>query len=253
MNQNNAPVKGKIEYKSFGGNVKDVSSSTKTITGYYAAFDNVDSGLDVLRKGSFAKTVQERGPLAKNDVFHLKQHNWLHVMGKPTVLKEDGYGLYFETKFADTVEANDVLKLYDAGIYKEHSIGFSYVNYEPVKKDGELQYWDVTEVKLYEGSTVAIAMNRNAIFTGMKSDPVNFLKELYQDLDVCVGILKLGNLSDDTYKCAERRYNQIKEEFTSIDTLFANRPPQAPAPEQLPSQEMKSFLEMIDKVKQQFK
>lgn len=208
------------EYKSFGGGVKDVDTKGRVVTGYFAAFNNIDADGDKIIKGAFTKTVNERGPLAANDIFHLKQHNWLHVMGKPSLLKEDDNGLYFETPFEKTNEANDVLTLYEAGVYKEHSIGYRLVDFNSILKPGskdEIDHWELRELKLYEGSTVAIGANRSTPFTGLKSGTDEWLNDLVKEMDVCIAIFKQRNLTDDTYIRAEKRMAQIKAELSTFD------------------------------------
>ncbi len=206
---------GQIKYKSGGGFVKDVDVKTKTVTGYYNAFGNVDSDKDMSMPGCFAKTISERGPQGRNEIVHLKQHNWLYPVGKPTILKEDSHGLYFETPFINTSYGEDMVKLYEAQIYKEHSFGFDYVKIEPVKSGGEVTHWQVFEYKMYEGSTVVKGANSNTPFTGFKSNTEEWVKELISDWEVCTAILKEGNLTDETYKRALRRLDQIKAEFST--------------------------------------
>lgn len=212
-------MENRIEYKNFGGSVKDVDTQKNIVTGYFAAFGNIDSDRDMIQKGAFAKTIAERGPASANDIFHLKQHNWLHVLGKPTLLEEDSKGLRFETPFADTHEAKDVVKLYQAGIYKEHSIGYRTIKGTPVKDNtiegGE--YRLMQELKLYEGSTVAMGANRETPFTGLKSGTNEWLNTIITDMDTCCTILKQRDLTDETYKRAERRLEQIKTELSTFD------------------------------------
>lgn len=244
----NTPVKGVINYKSFAGSVKDVDTQKRIVTGYYAAFDNIDYGMDRLRKGCASKTINERGPNGKNNIFHLIQHNWLAVAGKPQVLKEDDYGVYFETKFEDTTAAKDALILYEAQVYKEHSIGFSYIDWKSVYEDQALICWDVTELKLYEGSTVAEAMNPAAIFTGLKSNVPEYMAGLLKELDVCMAVFKQGALSDDTLYRAEMRYKQIQEELKTIP-LLEQRPPQAPPKQEPDYSELLKSIQELNQIK----
>jgi HK97 family phage prohead protease len=208
---------GVIKYKSGGGHVKDVDLKTKTVTGYYNAFGNVDSDRDMSMPGCFAKSISERGPAGANKIVHLKQHNWLYPVGKPAVLKEDAHGLYFETPFVNTTYGEDMVKLYEAQIYKEHSFGFDYVKMNPVKAGGEITHWEILEYKMYEGSTVVVGANQNTPFTGFKSNTEDWVKELIADWDVCTAILKQRNLTDETYIRALRRLDQIKSEFSTFN------------------------------------
>lgn len=161
-------MKNIISYKDFEGlqtlkAVKDVDSKSRTITGYFAAFNNIDLGNDLIEPGAFAKTIAERGPQGSNKIFFLNQHDSWQILGKPSVLKEDNYGLYHESKVADTTLGNDVLKLFKEGIMDSFSIGYRTITENRVNDVNHLK-----ELHLYEGSAVTFPMNENAIATGIK-------------------------------------------------------------------------------------
>lgn len=153
------------ETRDFGvGSVKDVDIDTMTVTGYYASFGNVDADEDVFVQGAFEESIEEWGPNGSGRITHLNQHHVDQPIGAPDVLREDDFGLYFETSVVDTRIGEDVLKMYDAGVY-EHSVGF-------VRK-GEEQRDDgvtlITKAQLWEGSNVTFGANPETPFTGFKS------------------------------------------------------------------------------------
>jgi HK97 family phage prohead protease len=157
---------GEVEIKATTGQKGIIA----TVAGYFAAFGNVDSDGDIILPGAFAKTIKERGPEGSNQIFHLLQHDAWSVLGKPTVLKEDTFGLYFETPMPDTTIARDTVKLYEAGIYNEHSIGYRVIsNSEAIDADGQTVRY-LQELKLWEGSTVTWGANPMTPFVGMKSE-----------------------------------------------------------------------------------
>ena len=41
--------------------VSDVSLKSRQVKGYFASFDTLDSDRDIIRKGAFTKSIQERG------------------------------------------------------------------------------------------------------------------------------------------------------------------------------------------------
>ena len=47
-------------YKSFEYGIKDIDSSKGIITGYFSAFNSKDSDGDIIFKGAYSKTIQER-------------------------------------------------------------------------------------------------------------------------------------------------------------------------------------------------
>ncbi len=162
-----------IEEK-FSGEIKDVDTKGRVVTGYLSSFDNKDSDGDIIVKGAFEKSIVER----KSDIFFLNQHNWQQPLSKFNVLIEDSKGLYFESEpLPNTSYANDVLELYDTGVLKEHSIGFYTVKGD-YDRDTDIRY--IKEVKLLEGSVVTMGANRNTPFTGFKATDKFSLEEMYR-------------------------------------------------------------------------
>lgn len=202
-------MKNLIQYKDFEGKaVKDVDSKGRTITGYFAAFNNVDLGGDLIEPGAFAKTIMERGPQGQNKVFFLNQHDSWQVLGKPAVLKEDSYGLYHESKVADTTLGNDVLKLYQEGIMDSFSFGYRTITENRVEDVNHLK-----ELYLYEGSAVTFPMNESAITTGIKSiETIN--KKIKEIEKFC----KDTTASDETIELLLLNIKQLQQEIINIST-----------------------------------
>lgn len=116
------------------GSVTDVDAKKRIITGYASKFGNIDLHNDMIVQGAFKKTLKERGVEGNNSIWFLHNHKTENPLGKPTVLKEDSYGLYFEAPIVSTTIGNDVLKLYEEGLINEHSIGFSTIKENRVSK-----------------------------------------------------------------------------------------------------------------------
>lgn len=202
--------------KNVGGIVKDVDVKNRTVTGYFASFDTLDSDGDVFQKGAFKKTIEE----GKSRIMHLLQHNPLMPIARPEV-KEDSNGLYFVSKF-DENQMNvkyieDTLNLYASGVYNEHSVGF-----QTVKEHNEKDFNLITEVKLWEGSTVTWGANSNTPVTGLKS--------IFKDRDELVNRIKnvnnaiySGNFSDETFKNLELFYEQLKS-WLSVEPVQSTQP-----------------------------
>ena len=151
-----------MKYKNFGS-VKDIDYKNRVVTGYLSSFGNKDHDQDIIEKGAFTKTINER----KDQIFFLNQHDWKQPLGKFNLLMEDEKGLYFEsTPMLDTSYSSDLLKLYEAGIVKEHSIGFQTVKGH---YDNDREAYIMKEVKLFEGSAVTLGANSETPFTGFKS------------------------------------------------------------------------------------
>lgn len=199
-------MEGLLEYKSiFNGHVKDVDKSTRTITGYFSAYGNVDSDNDVIEKGAYSKTIKERA----QDIYYLFNHNWDYLMDKGSrslKLIDDNYGLGFEAKIADTNMGRDLIVYYEEGLVNEHSIGFQ--TQKAVKEANGVRV--IKEVKLWEGSAVPIGANGATPFNGFKS--VNTIKEANDYIHRIMKLLKNGSLTDDSFSQLEFALKQLQLE-----------------------------------------
>jgi len=161
-----------VVYKSYSTtSEKDLTVNGRTVTGYLAVFNNKDSDGDILIKGCFAKSLQERGvdSTTGNKIAHLWQHDMKDPLGKYTVLKEDDYGLYFECPYDDIPQANRALKQFQSGTLDKFSIGYCYV-WDKMEYDENADAFVCKELELYEGSVVTMAANDMTYFAGLKSE-----------------------------------------------------------------------------------
>jgi HK97 family phage prohead protease len=107
----------------------DIDEGNRIVKGYLSSFDTLDSDTDVIRKGAFTKSLQERGIESKGNrtIQFLRHHNWEKQIGKFLELSEDSKGLYFVGQLGRSDDGRNALLDYQDGIIKEHSIGFNYV------------------------------------------------------------------------------------------------------------------------------
>jgi hypothetical protein len=195
-----------IQKNSSGATLKDVDVKNGVITGYFASFDTLDSDGDVFTKGAFKKSINENS----NRIMHLLQHDVLKPIGRPEVLREDTKGLYFETKLnskqLEVSYIKDTLKLYEAGVFNEHSVGFITMQEHKGNKGGNSVNF-ISEAKLMEGSTVTWGANENTPYMGLKS----LTKDNINDrIDKVCKALKIGELSDDLFIKLEIELQSIK-------------------------------------------
>ena len=203
--------------KSFTNNI-NVDLDSRIISGYASAFNSIDSDNDLIVKGAFAKTLNENGVESlKPRIFHLYQHDVTQVLGRPTVLKEDDYGLYFETQIANTALGNDVLSLYKEGVLNEHSIGF-----KTIKSTNRGTYNEIQEVKLFEFSTVTFGANANTPFLGFKSQFENE-EEITKQFDKVEKMLK-GEITPETTALLSIYLNQLKTTFLDLSVKSVEQP-----------------------------
>ena len=189
-----------LDYKSISAAVKDIDTKNRIITGYLSNFGNKDHDGDIIVQGAFKRTIKSR----KSQIYFLNQHNWSEPHGKFKVLEEDEKGLYFESEpLLDTSYSNDVLKLYDAGVMNQHSIGF-----QVVKSDGEWGDRTIQEIKLWEGSNVTLGANPETPFTGFKST----LKEVEDHSKLIYKAIRNGDFTDETFMLLEFALKQLQRE-----------------------------------------
>lgn len=194
-----------LEFKNHTGEVKDVDLKGKRVSGYFSAFGNVDSDNDIIEKGAYSKTIAER----KDQIFFLNQHNWAQPHGKLDELKEDDFGLYFVSKpLLDTTYSMDALKLYEAGIIKEHSVGFLTMKDE-IKNN--VRY--IKEIKLFEGSNVTLGSNPNTPFLGMKSLSI---EQIQDETKKFLKAFRTGTFTDETFGLLEVAIKQLQKQAFEI-------------------------------------
>jgi HK97 family phage prohead protease len=190
-----------LEFKDYNGGVKDVDMKSKRVTGYLSAFNNKDFDNDIIVKGAFTKSILER----KNDIYFLNQHKWNQPHGKFSVLLEDEKGLYFESEpLIDTTYSQDTLKLYEAGILKEHSIGFNTIKSDMDSKTGIRM---IKEVKLYEGSNVTLGANNQTPFTGFKGLTLIEVNDQHKKI---LKAFRSGTFTDETFVLLEIALKELQ-------------------------------------------
>lgn len=172
-------------FKSFEVKAENVSEESRTISGYGAVFGNIDKVDDLLVKGCFAKSINERGPQseAHDKILLLWQHDQREPIGRITELKEDDHGLYFEAEIDDVPRGNQALAQLKSGTLNQFSIGFNYV-WENCEWDAAHGCFVVKDVVLHEISVVSIGANGETEFLGMKAeDTEEQYKSLAKEID----------------------------------------------------------------------
>ncbi len=148
--------------KSFPFEAK-VDLDKNEFEGYASTFGNRDFVGDIVERGAFAKTIQERFP--KGMVKVLWQH--YDPMGVPKHMEEDSKGLYVVAKVSKTNENHDRLQLMKDGVVDRLSIGYDVVKRE-VDDSAKDRTVRLKELKLYEFSPVTFPANEEAVITGVK-------------------------------------------------------------------------------------
>jgi uncharacterized protein len=194
--------------KSFEQSVKDVDTVQGIVSGYFSKFGNKDSDGDIIQKGSYTKTIQENFKRIK----HLLDHDRTKAVGVIQELKEDDYGLYYVSKAGRHTLGQDFLKMAEDGIITEHSVTIVPIKQ---KQSEELKANIITEVKMMEGSSLQFwGANEMTPIVGVKSE-----SDLFDLINVLEKALRNGTYSDETFKQIEKRYNGLKDIFTSAEKI----------------------------------
>lgn len=160
-------------YKSLPFEVK-ADESKRTFTGFASKFGNLDLHGDVILKGAFAKTIQERHP--KKMIKVLWQHT--EPIGIPEKIEETDEGLYVEGRISKTRIGDDSIELMKDGVVDGMSIGYDVVKDDRDEETG-IRY--LKELKLYEVSVVTWGANPEAGVLGLKS--LQTLNSIFKDDD----------------------------------------------------------------------
>lgn len=201
-------------YKNTSLPVADVDESKGIVTLYASAFGNVDSDGDIIEKGAFSKTIQERGPQSPRPrIKHLFQHDRYNPIGTPLTMVQDENGLLIDSKVSD-IRDGDYIKLYRDGVITEHSIGFEIIKSEMAENK---EYQLIKEVKLWEYSSVTWGANENTPVVGMKSEmKAEFASELLGRLSKLNNVLRNGDYTDETFKLIEHEVADIEKALKSL-------------------------------------
>lgn len=200
--------------------IKDVDGKKGIVTGYFAHFDSVDSDGDVIKKGAFIKTIQEYGPCARKPrIKHLLNHDSWQPLGRLLELKEDNYGLYYESQLGSHNLGADFVKMVESELITEHSIGYRTQKFNQLKpwsewKEGEAMR-ELTEIKLWEGSSLtAWGANPNTPLTGMKAKVK--VEKLGKRIETMIKFMRDGTVTDETFDQLEISLKQLQQAFIDL-------------------------------------
>jgi len=145
---------------SFDFEMKNLDEKGEFIA--YASTHGKDLGNDIVVKGAFTKSLEEKGA---EEVFMFWQHDSDVIIGEWKSMQEDEHGLKVEGKLFinDIQQAKEAFFLMKKGLIKSLSIGFQIV--QKSMKNGVRM---LEEVKLHEVSVVTFPMNTEAEILAVK-------------------------------------------------------------------------------------
>lgn len=231
--------------KSVGITHLKIDEESRTVEGVFADFNFIDSDADLLSPTCCDKSIQEHGPGtdANRKIAHLAFHDVRRPVGVIEELKvNENNQLQFKSVLGSHTDGEDALRMYKEGIVREHSIGFKYEKLDFISLDQEKinnldqrndvgavamygGYYNVSEIKLFEGSFVTFGANSNTPNLSIiksQQDVNNELEKLFERMD------KLNKaLTDGNY---QKTYNglftvEIEQIKSSIKSLVQFEPP----------------------------
>lgn len=214
--------------KSANFEIKDMDDEQRKVAIYLAKFDVMDSDRDVIKKGAFKKSIQERGPKSSSNrkIAFLRYHDWEKQIGKFESLQEDDNGLFAIAQLGSSQLGEDAWQDYKDGIIREHSIGFRYIADKMKLIESEKEednYWQINEVALWEGSAVTFGANPyTEVVDVMKSNEDNSyesVRKLYNEIEIMSKSLSQGRGSDDRLYKIEMKLKYLNSRMFELATL----------------------------------
>lgn len=217
-------------FKGFDLAFKDIDTNKGIVTGYFAAFDSKDHEGDLIEKGSFQKTIQERGPQGKQLIKWLLDHDKFKAVGKLTDLREDNYGLYYEGKVGRHSLGKDFMLMVEDGIINQHSFGYKTIK-ETYDRVGSVNR--IKEIMMFEGSSLQfLGMNQNTPIVGIKS-----LEDAIQMCEKLSRFISTSEATDETLKQLDEKLKSLR---LGIEPLIHSKITE-PTAEQIKETLIKSF------------
>ena len=202
--------------------IKDIDPTGRTVQFYGSCFGNEDSDGDIIMPGAYTKTILENGPGSRQPrIKHLLQHDTRRIIGKFTELTEDAKGLLCTSVLADTEDAADALALYELDLF-EHSVGFQTIKSEYDNTDPENSIRRLTELKLWEVTSVTWGANADTPLVGIKAHGLTALQgvdALNARLGKLFKALRTGNMQDSTYEYLQAEADSLQTAYKGLISL----------------------------------
>ena len=164
------PAKAYVECKA-----ESPTSKNGIVEGYASVWNVVDHQGEIVRKGAFTKTIQERGSKIPLMIQHFANGgDILEAVGGTVELTENDYGLKFAAEFLDDEKSQAVrqkiLALRKQDLKIGTSIGYRVIKYGFITDDASGKtYVELTELALGELTATLKPANESALVTGAKS------------------------------------------------------------------------------------
>jgi HK97 family phage prohead protease len=208
--------------------IKDMDISKREVAIYLSKFDVIDSDNDMITRGAFKKSLQERGvgSTSNRKIAFLRYHDWQHQIGKFTTLEEDDNGLFAVGQLGTSTKGEDALRDYEDGIILEHSIGFQYITDKMkfIEDDNAPSggYFVINEVKLWEGSAVTFGANEytNVVEVAKSTEgKKDALHKIANQIGLVSKALANGNGTDERLYELEMKLKYLNARLVDISNI----------------------------------
>lgn len=201
IQQKKETVKNRQLFKLTVKEASVVDEDKHVIEVKFASFGNVDSDGDLLVKGCFAKSINDRGPESSTNrkIAFLWQHDMRDPIGKIMKIEERDDGAYATVQLSDFDAVPNAKRAYyqlQEGTLNQFSFGFNYI-WDKMEYDEEKDTFIIMEVKLYEISVVTMGANEETEYIGEIDDMKAFARDL-----------KEKNLA---------KYNELKQAINEVE------------------------------------
>lgn len=201
IQQKRETVKNRQLFKLTVKEASVVDEDKHVIEVKFASFGNVDSDGDLLVKGCFAKSINDRGPESSTNrkIAFLWQHDMRDPIGKILKIDEREDGAYATVQLSDFDAVPNAKRAYyqlQEGTLNQFSFGFNYI-WDKMEYDEEKDAFIIMEVKLYEISVVTMGANEETEYIGEIDDMKAFVRDL-----------KEKNLA---------KYNELKQAINEVE------------------------------------
>lgn len=207
--------------------IKDISLEKREVAFYLSHFGNIDSDNDMIVRGAFKKSLQERGvdSTTNRKIAYLRYHDWEKPIGKFTRLEEDDFGLFAVGKLGTSRLGEDALADYDEGVIREHSIGFKYiqdkVKWIPDETMESKGYYMITELALWEGSAVTFGANEMTpvLQVSKGQNKIDLINNISKEIDLITKSLINGKGSDERLYELEMKSKFLNSQLLELATI----------------------------------
>lgn len=214
-----------FQTKNIDFQIKDIDTAGRRVKMALSRFNNVDSDGDIIVKGAFSKSIQERGPDSQSNrkIKFLRYHDFENQIGVFKQLEETPDYLLAYADLGRSTKGNDAFLDYQDGIITEHSIGFQTINDKiEIRQDGTQI---LKEVILWEGSAVTFGANSETpLFSVSKGNSEDYLEKLNKKMNGLTNALKNGKGTDERLEAIEMnirvcqtKYNEVINSLKTIE------------------------------------